>query len=283
MLLEIAIGDAYGAGFEFAPRAKIARCNDGATYVGHELGIPPGHYTDDTQMSVAVAEVLLRDDDPDEAAFADAFVAAYRRDPRAGYSSAFGALLAEVADGGELRRRIRNDSRRNGAAMRSVPLGLVGDVERLRRIARRQARVTHDTPEGRLSSEVVALMAHGLIHRNAAVADLAAFVERHTGFVLRADWADEVEVDAIQTIHAVHTALARNRSQRALLEDCVEFGGDTDSVAAIALGLAALSADYAADLPATLYAGLEDGAHGRRFLEALDAALAVRAPALRRS
>ena len=42
MLLHIAIGDAYGAGFEFAPRDKIARHNDGRGYVPHELGTPAG-------------------------------------------------------------------------------------------------------------------------------------------------------------------------------------------------------------------------------------------------
>lgn len=278
MLLEIAIGDAYGAGFEFAPREKIVRHNGGCAYVGHELGIPAGHYTDDTQMSVAVAQVLLRHDDPDEAVFADAFVAAYRRDPRPGYSSAFGKLLDEVADGSELRRRIRNDSRRNGAAMRSVPLGIIDDLERMRRLARRQAAVTHDTPEGRLSSEVVALMAHGLIHLQTPVAGLGALVAAHTGFELRSDWADEVAVDAIQTLHAVHTAFVRNRSATALLRECIEFGGDTDSVAAIALGLASLSPEYAADLPAALHAGLEDGPYGRHFLQSLDVELGARRP-----
>jgi len=283
MLLEIAIGDAYGAGFEFAPRAKIDRANDGRGYVAHERGIPAGHYTDDTQMSVAIAELLLREPEPGPAAFADAFVAAFRRDPRPGYSTAFGALLAEVADGAELRRRIRNESRRNGAAMRSVPLGLVADVPRLRRLATLQAAVTHDTPEGRLSSEVVALMAHALLHERAAVADLRALVERHTGFAPRTDWHGEVEIDAIQTVHAVHTALARNRTRQALLRDCVEFGGDTDSVAAIALGLASLTREIADDLPASLHAGLEDGACGRRFLQALDARLAAHVPALART
>ena len=278
MLLQIAIGDAYGAGFEFAPRNKIVRCNDGRTYVGHELGIPAGHYTDDTQMSIAVAEVLLRHDDPDSAVFADAFVAAYRRDPRPGYSSAFGKLLDEVADGSELQRRIRNDSRRNGAAMRSVPLGLIADVEHMKRVARLQAAVTHDTPEGRLSSETVALMSHALLYRLAPIDELPAWVRGHTSFALRGDWHGQVAVDAIQTLHALNTAFIRNRSMTALLKDCVDFGGDTDSVAAIALGLASLSDEYTDDLPASLHTGLEDGLHGHRFLQTLDAGLAGRWP-----
>lgn len=276
MLIEIAIGDAYGAGFEFAPRAKIERHNDGAGYVAHELGIPAGHYTDDTQMSIAVAELLLRGSRPDALACADAFVEAYRRDPREGYSRGFGQLLSEVADGSELLRRIRPGSTRNGAAMRSVPLGLLDDRAAMRRLAREQASVTHDSPDGRLSSEVVALMAHGLVHRSARVAGLAAMVAAETGFELRDDWHAEVEVDALQTLHAVHSALAAHRSMRELLRACVAFGGDTDSVAAIALGLASLSPEFKNDLPASLLEGLENGPFGRDWLIALDSRLAAR-------
>jgi len=48
-----------------------------------------------------------------------------------------------------------------------------------------------------------------------------------------------------------------------------------DSVAAIAMGLASLSAEYVSDIPATLVEGLEDGEYGRSYLQALDARLAA--------
>ena len=281
MMMTIAIGDAYGAGFEFAPRDKIERHNDGAGYVDHELGIPAGRYTDDTQMSIAVAELLLRDAPLDAPACADAFVHVYQRDPRGGYSRGFGQLLSEVADGAELLRRIHPGSVRNGAAMRSVPLGLIEDRSLMRRVASVQASVTHDSDAGRLSSEIVALMAHSLLRRTARVDELAAMVATETGFELRRDWCAEVEVDALQTLHAVHTALVAQRSMRGLLRACVDFGGDTDSVAAIALGLAGLSDEFQDDLPASLFDGLENGPFGRDWLQALDARLAQRFPLLR--
>ena len=231
-------------------------------------------------MSLAVVDALLGADEPPAAMFAQSFVAAYQRDPRAGYARGFEQLLDEVSDGADLQRRIRPDSVRNGAAMRSVPLGVIDDIARLRRVAHAQARVTHDTPAGRLSSEVVGLMAHALIHRQAGVAELAAFVETHAGFALRADWSGEVEVDAVQTLHAVHTALVRQRSLTALLIDCVEFGGDVDSVAAIALGLASLAPEFKDDLAPSLHGGLENGAFGRDHLISLDDAMTRRWPAL---
>jgi ADP-ribosylglycohydrolase len=276
MLLEIALGDAYGSGFEFAPRAKILRANDGAHFEAHEKGIPAGRFTDDTQMSVAVAELLLADGEPDGNAWADAFLAAYRRDPRPGYAEHFVALLQTAASGAELRQRIAPGSRRNGAAMRSVPLALVADVDRLERLAHAQAAVTHDSAEGRLSSFVVGLMGHALLHERAPVAALAGIVQARTGFTLRADWHEEVACDAIQTLHAVHTALQRHRGMAALLRDCIEFGGDVDTVGAIALGLASLTPEYANDLPQPLVDGLEDGPFGRTWLRALDERLAAR-------
>jgi len=281
MLLEIAIGDAYGAGFEFASREKIRQSNTLAAFVPHELGAGAGCFTDDTQMSVAVTEVLLSGTAGSGHAFADAFVRCYQRDPRIGYAKGLQGLLDECADGAALRQRIRPDSRRNGAAMRSVPLGLIADQQLLASVAKEQAAVTHNTAEGVLSSQVVALMAHFLLYEQVALRDLGRCIEQSTGFVLRHDWTDEVECDAIQTLHAVYTALLGTRGMANLLHDCVAFGGDVDSVAAIAMGLASLTPEYQRDIPAALLETLEDGAYGRRFLVALDAALAEKFPVLR--
>lgn len=60
MLLELAIGGAYGAGFEYAD--EMARThNDLSNYVQHprHRGTKPGMYTDDTQMSLAIAELIV--------------------------------------------------------------------------------------------------------------------------------------------------------------------------------------------------------------------------------
>lgn len=276
MLLEIAVGDAYGAGFEFCAREKIERHNTLAAYMPHECGIEAGRYTDDTQMSVAVAEVLLASGTWTSDAFADAFVQTYRRDRRMGYAKGLQGLLDECNSGKELRQRIRPDSRRNGAAMRSVPLGLIPDKHLVLATAREQAVVTHNTPEGILSSQVVALMAHHLMHADAALVDLPQLIQRDTGFELRTDWSSHVECDAIQTLHAVSTALLRNRCMSDLLRDCVNFGGDVDSVAAIAMGLASLTKEYSPGIPLHLHGGLECGLYGAGFLAQLDATLAER-------
>ena len=53
MLTEIAIADAYGAGFEFCAVEKIRLHNNLESYCKHELYDISAKYTDDTQMSIA--------------------------------------------------------------------------------------------------------------------------------------------------------------------------------------------------------------------------------------
>ncbi len=284
MLLEIAVGDAYGAGFEFSSRDKIHRHNDLNQYVGHDLGFSAGHYTDDTQMSIAVAEVLLENGEnnrPTRETFAHAFIRCYKRDPRPGYAKGLQSLLDECRDGVDLLHKIRPESRRNGAAMRSVPVGLLPDIDQVKQVSRAHAIITHDTDEGVLSAQIVALMAHVLLYEQMAFVDVAAFIQSQTGFVLANDWNREVECDALQTLHAVHTVLLRYRRLSELLVAAVDFGGDTDSVAAITSGLASLSREYINDIPIRLIETLESGPYGRSFLEAMDARLAERFPKLR--
>lgn len=280
MLLEIAIGDAYGAGFEFCPPDKIRQHNHLGAYVPHELGIQAGCYTDDTQMSIAVAEVLLSSGNLTGATFADSFVACYRRDPRRGYSKRLQDLLNECDRGSTFVNRIDSESRRNGAAMRSVPLGLIAEKSCLLEAAKEQAAITHHTREGILSSQVIALSSHLLIYEQIPLAALPRRIAQETGFSLDLDWKSEVACDAVQTLHAVFTALCRNRSASRLLLDCVNFGGDVDSVSAIALGLASLTLEYSKDLPGELFRGLESSAYGSEFLAGLDVRLSEKFPAL---
>lgn len=63
MLVELAIGDAYGAGFEYAANWMVREYNDLSAYVQHPRHrIKPGCYTDDTQMSIAIVEAIVADE-----------------------------------------------------------------------------------------------------------------------------------------------------------------------------------------------------------------------------
>ena len=55
-----------------------------------------------------------------------------------------------------------------------------------------------------------------------------------------------------------------------ILKKCIDFTGDVDTVAAIALGAASCSKDIVQDLPDGLVLNLENGTYGRDFLVGLD-------------
>jgi ADP-ribosyl-[dinitrogen reductase] hydrolase len=132
MLVELAIGDAYGAGFEYAEAEFVAANNGLEGYVRNPRypGLVPGSYTDDTQP-IAVAELLLSGRAWTGRNIADQFVEVFRRDPRQGYSRRTYALLNTVAGGDELIAGIDARSDRSGAAMRAGPIGLGGWLDQI--------------------------------------------------------------------------------------------------------------------------------------------------------
>jgi ADP-ribosylglycohydrolase len=280
MLLELAVGDAYGAGFEYVDRAMVARENTLAGYVQHPRhAIAPGCYTDDTQMSVAVAETLVSGRPWTAEVLAAAFVQAFKRDPREGYASRFYDFLTEVQDGEEFLARIQANSDKSGAAMRAAPIGILPTVPQVLDYATVQARLTHDTPDGIAAAGAAALSAHYFIHGLGPKSDLGAFLERHEPRRWSVPWTGKVGAQGMMSVRAAVTALTASTSMSEMLRCCVDFTGDVDTVAAIALGAGAHSAELVQDLPPTLVDGLENGPYGRDHLANLDAQLmALRAP-----
>ena len=270
ILLSVAVGDAYGAGFEFETPEVVERENNGRHY-RKRVGFTPGHYTDDTQMTLAIWEAVRLSEPWMPHYLADRFVSVYHRDPRPGYARGFEGVLKECKNGTELLEKLNPKSDRNGAAMRSVPLGLLPSITKVKAYAKIQAAITHNTPSGIASSQAVGLMAHFGLKRLGKLGDLAAFLETHVpGTPWSEPWKGEVPLHGVSTVRAALTALLACRKQSALLRAAVAFTGDTDSVAAIALGCSACFSEYQQDLPAVLIRGLENGPYGRDYLKALE-------------
>ncbi|MCE6958074.1 ADP-ribosylglycohydrolase family protein [Cereibacter sphaeroides] len=277
MLEKIAIGDAYGMGREFAkPDLLECRPNDGRTYFPHPFhAIAAGRYTDDTQMSLAVAEVLL--DKGAEASaldFANAFVRAFGRDPRLGYSSGFHALLCQVENGFDLLARIKPNSIGAGSAMRACPIGWLPDRRDVEAVAEVQARVTHDTVEGVTAAQAAALAAHFAIHELGPRQDLRAWVVDRLGDkarVLQTPHRGQVPNEGLPAVNAALTAIEAGDTLTGILKVSVAFGGDVDTVAAVALGVGShLLGAEADDLDPSLVENLEHGPWGRACLADLD-------------
>ncbi|MCP3139703.1 ADP-ribosylglycohydrolase family protein [Pyxidicoccus xibeiensis] len=281
-LFLMALGDSYGMKYEFAPHPQDRTAED-LVHGPHPTftGYTQGHYTDDTQLSLANLELLLRKRQagqmaPDADECAAAWLEAFQRDPRPGYSKHMWAVLSQVATAGELRRRL--DPKRGvsgGSAMRAGPFGLLGEVEEVKRLAAMQARVTHDTTAGVNAAQAVALAVH-FLHHGGARGALKPFIAQHLG----ADWNAPVSgftpepgnglnivTQALRAVTQAKTALSEVLLQ-AVNNDAVS---DTDTVCAIAMGVASRARDLDDDLPRALVEGLERGAYGAAYLRAVDA------------
>lgn len=280
MLQEIAIADAYGAGFEFAAPEVIATHNNLHDYVPHQLYGMLGNYTDDTQMSLALSELLISNSDWTALNIANQFVRCFKRDPRQGYSKGFYSLLTQVEDGQQLLDSIRAISTRNGAAMRSVPLGVLADKHQLLAYAKQQAIITHNTAVGIASSRAVALSAHFGLYQLGDVSQLPAFLQREEVGDWNYDWQHTVTVEAFDTVSAALSCLLRHDNQADLLQSCVALSGDTDSVAAIAVGIASCFTNYSKNLPEHLKQTLNEPQYGMAYLAELDKQLLAKVSSL---
>ena len=299
MLLGIAIGDAFGAGYEFAFKdRKDYQKVDLSRYSANpnpDFRHQAGRYTDDTQMSIAVAELLADDIPFTSENLADYFLRAYKRDTTVGYAQGFQAFLDSISTKEEFLSQIKPDSERNGAAMRSIPIGIIPDIEKVIDCARINASLTHNTPKGISSSLIVACRAHYTIYPRTAYFDetektkgiideetLSYFIElsimeRFNPAILfgEEDKDKGVPCNAMRTVGAMAYLLEHFEEPKDLLAEAVKLGGDTDSVASISLGLTMINRQVS-ELPAHLFDHLTNGRYGRDYLIALGDRLATR-------
>lgn len=77
------------------------------------------------------------------------------------------------------------------------------------------------------------------------------------------------------SVKAAITAIHQHDSLSAMLRACLDYSGDVDTVATIALGAASCCPDVAHDLPQALIDGLENVNYGRDYLVELDAQMAT--------
>jgi ADP-ribosylglycohydrolase len=272
MLLELAVGDAYGAGFEYAAPEAVRAHNKAAYYVQHprHRGTRPGMYTDDTQMSLAIAEAIVSGERWTPENLAERFVRAFHRDPREGYAGGFYAFLQSARDGKDFLERIRPDSDKSGAAMRAAPLGVLPTAGTVLERCRVQAALTHNTPDGVCAARAAALMSHYFLYRLGPKAQPGAFLEASVPGAWSAPWVGKVGAKGWMSVRAAVTAVTRNGTLSDLLRDCIAFTGDVDTVATIALAAASCSDEYEQDLPPALVETLENGEYGRDYLVDLD-------------
>ncbi len=274
MLLELAIGDAYGAGFEYADIAIIHQYNNLSSYRKHPRhNIQPGSYTDDTQMSLAIAEAIVSGEPWTPAMLAHKFVEVFQRDPREGYAMGFFHFLRQVRDGEQFLREIKPTSEKSGAAMRAAPIGIYPSLSQVIEYCTIQAALTHNTPHGINSAVAAALMTHYFLYHLGPKKELGPFLEEQVSGQWATPWVGTVGSQGWMSVRAAVTALMRSDTMSDLLRTCIEFTGDVDTVAAIALAAGSCSPEIVQDLPVHLFDTLEQGQYGRDYIQRLDTQL----------
>lgn len=275
-LLGLALGDALGAPYEGGPLERALWALIGKTRSGHL------RWTDDTQMSLDLARVLLAAGRVDQDALAARFAASYRWSR--GYGPGTARVLKLVAGGRPWRDAVRavhpSGSFGNGAAMRSPVLGVFYATARRELLAatRAAAAVTHAHPLALEGAVTVAQATADLLLQESTAQVLASAIDRCASEVFDArlrtarSWLEsgaspaprEVRSDLgngmtaqDSAVTAVYLAL---RFRRREFEELAEFGrrcgGDTDTIGAMAGALWG-AANGAAALPTRHLSRLE--------------------------
>lgn len=226
------LGDIIGSPYEF---------DRGSKSKDFPLFSPKSAFTDDTVMTLAVAEAFLElPPDAEDGDIRRALIQSMRRwgqrFPHAGYGGMFRSWLRSSNPG-------PFGSYGNGSAMRVSAVGwLFADLPTVRRMARLSAEVTHNHPEGIKGAEAVA-SAIFLARTGSSKAEIKAYIERQFHYCLSRT-CDEIRpgyhhVESCQeTVPEAITAFLEGDSFEDVIRTAVSLGGDCDTLTCIAGSIA---------------------------------------------
>lgn len=188
---------------------------------------PRSRFTDDTVMTLAIADCILH-----ARPYAATLRAYGRRYPDRGYGGMFRKWLASDDMG-------PYQSFGNGSAMRASPVGFaMGSLDEVMHEARRSAEVTHDHPEGIKGAQALAVAVF-LAHRGADKAKIRDEVEDRFGYDLHRS------VDAIRprykfdvtcqgSVPEAIVSFLDSEDVETAIRLAVSLGGDADTLACMA-------------------------------------------------
>lgn len=226
------IGDIVGSRFEF---------DRGDKSKDFELLTRENCFTDDTVMTVAVAEALMEAGRyAGEAEVKAALIRSMKKwgqkYPDAGYGARF--IKWVLSDDPE-----PYGSYGNGSAMRVSPAGFYYDtIERTREVARWTAEVTHNHPEGVKGAEATAA-AIFLARKGAEKELIEMYLMKEFGYNL-SRCLDEIRPtyhhveNCIDTMPEAFECFLESESYEDCLRNVMYIGGDTDTLCAISGAIA---------------------------------------------
>lgn len=188
-------------------------------------------FTDDTVLTVAIAEWILRGD-----SLVDRLHSYFRRYPQAGYG---GSFIDWCVTG----RREPYNSWGNGSAMRVSAVGFAfGTLEEVLTWARASAEVTHNHPEGIRGAQATAA-ATFLARNGSDKAGIRRAIEETFEYDLSARLDDirptyEFDVSCQGSVPQSIIAFLEADDYEGAVRNAISLGGDADTMACIAGGIA---------------------------------------------
>jgi len=237
--LGLALGDALGATTEFMSPGEIR-----ARYRVHRkirgggwLGIKPGRVTDDTEMSLAIARVVLLRGQWELKLVADSFVAWMKSKP-IDIGSTVRKGIRHYMKSGELEVPYNEWDAGNGAAMRMAPVALftLGDEREFKRCTLQQARLTHH----HVLSDAACLCVGRMVQAAILGADINGLRELASSLVIKCptfqfnNYRGQASGYVVDTMQTVFHYLFTTDSFEDCLVGVVNQGGDADTTGAIA-------------------------------------------------
>ena len=202
--------------------------------------LPAGsRFTDDTVMTLAVAEWLMTDPSHSERALVECMQRLGRKYPYVGYGSMFRFWL--YTENPE-----PYNSFGNGSAMRVSPVGLYANsMEEALELARITASVSHNHPEGIKGAQAIAAAIY--LKRTEEFdtkGEIKRFIEKHFGYNLdtdlreiRKDYAFDVTCQGSVPIAIMAYLQEPYRAEKAI-RLAVSMGGDSDTIGCMTASIA---------------------------------------------
>lgn len=195
------------------------------------LFVPGSTFTDDTVLSVAVADALLYGGN-----YTELFHAYYHRYPDAGFGGGFRRWANS-------RERAPYYSWGNGSAMRVSPVGFAAtSLEEAINEAKRSASATHNHPEGIRGAQAVAVAIY-LARSGARKSEIQSQITSRFGYRLdkrleeiRPHYGFDVSCQG--SVPPSIIAFLEADSVEAAIRNAISLGGDADTMACMAGGIA---------------------------------------------
>ncbi len=246
-LYGVAVGDALGGTTEFMSVKEIKEAHG---YLKEIVGggvwrLQPGEVTDDTMMTLCVADGILLDPGGPVEPIGEKFLEWYRTRPKDVGNIIRHAI--EHYEGNWFEAALYTDlimgqSGGNGSLMRCLPAALAyAGLEQAELVARKQSRMTHYDPRCDEACAIYTRIAHRLLQgEELRVAVRAEVAGTEYESALTTEPACETSGFVVHTMLWVVHLLMAGSDFADVVQRAANLGGDSDTIGAIAGGLAGI-------------------------------------------